>query len=71
MEGTALMEEIKMVDRRAVFSVYEADRNSEELLARTYQVLAKPVPQVPGQLTGVLEVVSTIQKSAFVLEAVS
>ena len=65
------MEEIKMVDRRAVFSVYEADRNSEELLARTYQVLAKSVPQVPGQLTSVLEVVSTIQKSAFVLEAVS
>jgi hypothetical protein len=71
MEGTALMEEIKMVDRRAVFSVYEADRNNEELLARTYQVLAKSVPQVPGQLTSVLEVVSTIQKSAFVLEAVS
>ena len=65
------MEEIKMVDRRAVFSVYEADRNSEELLARTYQVLAKPALQVPGQLTGVLEVVSTIQKSALVLEAVS
>lgn len=65
------MEEINMVDRRAVFSVYEADRNSEELLARTYQVLAKPVSQAPGQFTGVLEVVSTIQESGCVLEAVS
>ena len=65
------MEEIKKVDRRAVFSVYETDRNSGELLAKTYQVIAKPAPQVPGQLTGVLDVVSTIQKSTFVLEAVS
>ena len=65
------MEEIKKVDRRVVFSVYETDRNSEELLAKTCQVIAKPDPQVLGQLTGVLDVVSTIQKSAFVLEAVS
>ena len=65
------MEEIKKVDRRAVFSVYETDRNSSELLAKTYQVIAKPVLQVPGQLTGVLDVVATIQKSTFVLEAVS
>ncbi len=65
------MEEIKKVDLRAVFSVYETDRNSGELLVKTYQVIAKPVPQVPGQLTGVLDVVSAIQKSAFVLEAVS
>lgn len=65
------MEEIKKVDRRAVFSVYETDRNSGGLLAKTYQVIAKPYPQVPGQLTGVLDVVSTIQKSTFVLEAVS
>ncbi len=65
------MEEIKKVDRRVVFSVYETDRNSKESLAKTYQIIAKPVPQVPCQLTGVLDVVSTIQKSAFVLEAVS
>jgi hypothetical protein len=65
------MEEIKKVDRRAVFSVYETDRNSEDSLAKTCQVITKSVPQVPGQLTGVLDVVSTIQKSAFTLEAVS
>ena len=65
------MEEIKKVDRRVVFSVYETDRNSEKLLSKTYQAIAKPDPQVPGQLTGVLDVVSTIQKSTFVLEAVS
>jgi hypothetical protein len=65
------MEEIKKVDRRAVFSVYETDRNSEESLANAYQVIAKADPQAPGQLTGILDVVSTIQKSTFVLEAVS
>ena len=61
------MEEIKKVDRRAVFSVYETDRNSGELLAKPYQVIAKLAPKFPG----VLDVASTIQKSTFVLEALS
>ncbi len=65
------MEEIKKVDLRAFFSVYETDRNSGELLAKTYQFIAKQVPQVPDQPTGVLDVVSAIRKSAFVLEAIS
>ena len=64
------MEEIRKVDHRAFFSVYETDRNSEELLAKTYQVIAEQVPQFPGQSSRVLDVVSTKQKSAFVLEAV-
>ena len=69
-KGTALMEEIRMVDHRAFFPVYETDRNSEELLAKTYQVLAKQVPQFHGQPTRVLDVVSTNQKSTFMLEAI-
>lgn len=71
MEGTALMEEIKKVDHRAFISAYETNRNSGELLAKTYQFIAKQIPQVSGQPTGVLDVVSTIRKSAFVLEAIS
>ncbi len=43
------MEEIKKVDHRAFISVYETDRNSEELLAKTYHVISKQVPPVPGQ----------------------
>ena len=64
------MEEIRTVDHRAFFSVYETDRNNKELLAKTYQVIAEHVPQFPGQSSRVLDVVSTKQKSAFVLEAV-
>ena len=64
------MEEISKVDHRAFFSVYETDRNNKELLAKTYQVIAEHVPQFPGQSTRVLDVVSTNQKSALMLEAI-
>ena len=64
------MEEIRMVDHRAFFPVYETDRNSEELLAKTYQVIAEQVSQLLGHPTRVLDVVSTNQKSTFMLEAI-
>ena len=64
------MEEIRKVDHRAFFSVHETDRNSEELLAKTYQVIAEQISQLPGQPTRVLDVVSTNQKSALMLEAI-
>ena len=65
------MEEIRTVDHRAFFSVYETDRNSKELLAKTYQVIAEHVPQFPGQSSRVLDVVSTKQKSACFISKVA
>lgn len=63
------MEEITQVDHRTTISAYETDRDSIELLAKTYQRIADFHEQFSSWPSFVPECVKTMQNSVLVQEA--